>query len=111
MADFYRMKACAVCSMKSNVVGHHIKSFKSGGECTHENMLPLCTKHHAEIHTIGLNSFAKKYETVKQQLKWKRWQYDGFMQKWMRLEDGGWVETETPPPCPYCEEGPKKCDC
>ena len=42
-----------------NVSAHHVKSRKSGGDDL--QTIPLCAFHHQEVHTIGRESFQKKY--------------------------------------------------
>jgi len=41
------------------VTGHHVKSIGAGGhdEC---NEIPLCMKHHTDIHTLGRKTFAER---------------------------------------------------
>ena len=41
---------------------HHIRTRGSGGGDESENLLALCTTHHTEAHTMGIQSFANKYE-------------------------------------------------
>jgi hypothetical protein len=63
-AAFVRSFACAVSTIG---VAHsvfdkhaaHIKSRGAGGSSKH--LIPLCGKHHAEQHAIGIKSFAAKY--------------------------------------------------
>lgn len=57
-------KTCAVCGRKGEL--HHADSVGTGRnrkEICHIGMqaLPLCRKHHTEVHTIGRESFLKKY--------------------------------------------------
>lgn len=40
----------------------HLKSKATGGKDT----FPLCTKHHNEIHNIGIVTFQRKYNIDKQ---------------------------------------------
>jgi hypothetical protein len=56
-------KPCIVCNESSDgkVCYHHIKSRKSGGCDSDFNLLPLCLKHHNEIHQYGRNYFIKQY--------------------------------------------------
>lgn len=57
-------KKCCICGKKADL--HHVDSVGMGRDRTeivHEGMkvLPLCREHHTEIHTIGRDSFLKKY--------------------------------------------------
>jgi len=55
-------KACLIDKMcLGHVTAHHKKSVGAGGDDSLENLMPLCTKHHTEIHQIGKQSFKKKY--------------------------------------------------
>jgi hypothetical protein len=53
------------CKINENcfgqVTGHHVKSKGSGGSDTEDNLWPLCVKHHAEIHNLGVFTFCDKY--------------------------------------------------
>jgi len=57
-------KKCPICGKKADL--HHYESIGMGRNrdtIIHEGMevLPLCREHHTEVHTIGRNSFMKKY--------------------------------------------------
>lgn len=57
-------KACAVCGKKAEL--HHVDAVGTGRnrkEICHIGMrcLPLCRKHHNEIHNIGKDDFMKRY--------------------------------------------------
>lgn len=57
-------KKCALCGGKAEL--HHVDAIGSGRdrkEIIHKGMrvLSLCRKHHAEIHTIGKDTFFDKY--------------------------------------------------
>ena len=52
---------CELCNSESEV--HHIYSRGRWGlsaEVT-ANKINLCRKHHSQVHTIGVQTFAKKY--------------------------------------------------
>lgn len=51
-----RLEAC-----HGPVDKHHIKTRKSGGSDEPFNLIPLCRKHHTEIHQIGSVTFIEKY--------------------------------------------------
>lgn len=40
---------------------HHVRSRGAGGR-DHKNIVPLCRKHHTELHTIGKVTFEDKYK-------------------------------------------------
>jgi len=92
LAAFYRERPCAACKDTFQTVGDHIKSFGSGGECVHENMWSLCFEHHREKTDKGLTFFVEKYKLDKILIA-KGWQFDEFTQKWMRLNEKGYIET------------------
>lgn len=57
-------KKCVICGKKADL--HHVETVGMGrdmDEIIHEGMevLPLCREHHSEIHTIGRDTFLKKY--------------------------------------------------
>lgn len=57
-------KKCPVCGRRAEL--HHLNAVGMGrdrAEIIHEGLevLPLCREHHTEIHTIGRDSFLKKY--------------------------------------------------
>lgn len=57
-------KKCPICGKKADL--HHYENIGAGRNrdtIIHEGMevLPLCREHHTEIHTIGRDTFMKKY--------------------------------------------------
>lgn len=57
-------KKCPICGKKADL--HHVSALGMGRDRTeiiHEGLevMPLCREHHTEIHTIGRESFLKKY--------------------------------------------------
>lgn len=57
-------KKCCVCGARADL--HHVDHVGMGrnrNEIVHEGMkvLPLCREHHTEAHTIGQDSFQRKY--------------------------------------------------
>lgn len=48
----YLDKPCFICGLLPSVA-HHLKSKGSGGPDKIWNLIPLCKKHHTEIHKIG----------------------------------------------------------
>ena len=57
-------KKCPICGKKADL--HHVKAIGAGRDRTqiiHEGLevMPLCREHHTEAHTMGMDSFCKKY--------------------------------------------------
>lgn len=57
-------KKCPICGKRADL--HHVSAIGMGRDRTeiiHEGLevMPLCREHHTEIHTIGRDSFMKKY--------------------------------------------------
>lgn len=57
-------KKCPICGKKADL--HHYENIGMGRDrdtIIHEGMevLPLCREHHTEVHTIGRNTFMKKW--------------------------------------------------
>lgn len=57
-------KKCPICGKRADL--HHYENIGAGrsrDKIIHEGMevLPLCREHHTEIHTIGRDTFMKKY--------------------------------------------------
>lgn len=62
-----KYKRCAVCGRKADL--HHVDAVGMGydrKEIGHEGMraLPLCRKHHIEVHTIGATDFEQTYHLI-----------------------------------------------
>lgn len=74
-------QVCTVCGKKS-VDLHHWKSRGSGGSDDESNLLPVCRKHHSELHQIGSKTFADKYKQVKMWLRLNGWQLDPVLLRW-----------------------------
>jgi hypothetical protein len=53
---------------------HHVRSRGSGGDDVPENLMPLCARHHAEIHQVGTIKMASKYSIVRQWLELTGWE-------------------------------------
>lgn len=85
MAKNYKSnKPCIVCGMNQDnmVTFHHIYTRKAYPEYSEEkfNLMPLCQKHHNEIHQIGTVSFSQKYQSAEDWLVRNGWE----------LSFGGW---------------------
>jgi hypothetical protein len=76
---------CIVCN-KKGIDYHHIKSRGAGGTDHDWNLLPLCRKHHTEVHKIGLRTFAQKYPNVSKFLRINGWQFNPILLNWSHEE-------------------------
>lgn len=77
---------CTVCS-RIDAELHHVKTRKSGGSDNPHNLMPLCRKHHTEIHQIGTTTFSEKYPIAKNWLISNHWNKYGFVLKWKHDEE------------------------
>ena len=59
----HRRKPCLVCGTTPTDVAH-IRTKKASGIDEPFNYYPLCRKHHAEQHSLGVISFLVKYPKV-----------------------------------------------
>lgn len=72
-----RMTPCLIChrvpSKEHPNDPHHITTRKAGGDDTRQNLMPLCRKHHTEIHK-SIGKMAWRYPIIKSWLmKHKRY--------------------------------------
>ena len=51
---------------------HHVKTRGAGGCDSSFNLMPLCRKHHTEVHTIGITSMSEKYTRVNKKIPVKK---------------------------------------
>jgi hypothetical protein len=72
------------CVLPTCSDAHHVKSVGSGGHDLETNVIPLCRKHHTEIHAIGLNRFSEKYAKVSVWLSRNGWSYNSNCNRWTR---------------------------
>jgi len=56
---FITQGKCSVCSYVGEIDLHHLKSRKSGGPDTENNLIELCREHHVAIHSLGRTTFIK----------------------------------------------------
>lgn len=56
---------CFVCGKPGPSDPHHITSKGAGGGDVVSNLIPLCRRHHTEIHKVGLSKFAWNYPKFK----------------------------------------------
>lgn len=65
-------QSCLICN-KSPVDVHHLTTKGAGGDDVESNLVPICRKHHSELHQYGLGKFSWKYPRIKEFLvKMKR---------------------------------------
>lgn len=64
---------------------HHLKTVGSGGDDVAENVVPLCQKHHIEIHASGISAMARKYPLFASWLDGAGWSEDE-LNGWSRHE-------------------------
>ncbi len=76
--------SCLVCGCESEK--HHIKTRGAGGDDSEYNLMDLCRIHHTEVHSLGLTTFANKYEQVNKWLLKYNWEFNEFLNKWRRAE-------------------------
>jgi hypothetical protein len=69
--------------------GHHLKTRGSGGPDETWNMMPVCTLHHNQAHSLGLIRMSIKYPQVRQWLDDNGWQFDEYSGKYLRSNHGG----------------------
>lgn len=69
LLDYYHQLPCVVCHCYGTTVAHHIKTKGAGGDDSVENLIPLCTSHHQEIHNIGRDSMLERYQFLDGYLK------------------------------------------
>lgn len=77
---------CLICA-RQPVDAHHVKSQKSGGDDSVQNLMPLCRNHHQELHKKGLSSMADRYSGVLIWLEAAGWEYNNFLLKWARAKE------------------------
>ena len=83
---------CVGCGVKGVCDLHHLKTRAAGGTDEPHNLLMVCRICHTKIHGKGLKWFSDKYPKAATILRYNKWKFDGFMNKWMRLTEEGWDE-------------------
>lgn len=82
--SFQTEEPCAACETESfQRCFHHVKHRGSGGLDSPWNMMPLCQKHHNEIHLWNNTKFANEYENVKAWFIANDWSFSETYQKWI----------------------------
>jgi hypothetical protein len=71
---------CTVCSVwgEGLVCFHHLHHRGSMGTDHPKNLMPLCQKHHNEVHQLALTRFSAKYPPAKEWLLNNGWHVNGF---------------------------------
>ncbi len=90
MENFKSDEPCAACGEERDgyVCYHHCKSQKAHSELKYEsyNHMPLCLKHHTEIH-YGTIKMAEKYPGVRRWLINNDWYICELMDRWTHDAD------------------------
>lgn len=60
---------CCACGVWYGIDAHHILSRGSGGPDTIANLLPLCRKHHTEIHQYGITKMTELYSALRNYIR------------------------------------------
>lgn len=64
--EYYEwVKGFDICAVSDDrclggLTGHHVKTVGAGGK-DYGNVVPLCTRHHTAVHTIGRISFERQF--------------------------------------------------
>ena len=69
-----RSHKCIICTelgtyQEFPTEADHLTTRGAGGGDEQENLWPLCTRHHAERHQIGIRTFVKKYKAARMYLE------------------------------------------
>ena len=83
----YRRHPCLLCKTTQGVVAHHIKTKGSGGPDVLWNLIPLCPRHHDEVHRKGLKDFTNRYGPAKAWLLFWGWSFDVVADQWFPPEE------------------------
>lgn len=62
---------CGVCGTTKNIQVHHIVPFRLTQDNSHENLIPLCTKHHKWIEMMFVETEAHDVDIDTQGVIWK----------------------------------------
>ena len=64
--DWVKSFPCSVCATDQCIEPHHLKGHGHSGTRKADDRLtmPLCSKHHRELHDHGYQSFDKKYKRM-----------------------------------------------
>lgn len=59
-----RKRPCLLC-FKRPTEAHHVVTRGAGGDDSEENCIALCSVHHREIHKLGVETFADRYQAFR----------------------------------------------
>ena len=68
----------------NEVTYHHVKSRGSWGHDEYWNLMPLCRKHHIQVHNIGLINLCHRYPNVKDWLISNNWEL--LRERWKHVD-------------------------
>ena len=54
LLDYVKTLPCCICGERKNIDPSHLTSRGAGGSDTFNNVIPLCRKHHMEMHRNGM---------------------------------------------------------
>ena len=82
-----RSLGCCVCIDEKKpliypVESHHIQTRARMGDDVETNLLPVCTRCHRLLHSMGLTTFAKKHPVVTALLTHMDWEFDEYSGRW-----------------------------
>ena len=82
LAKKFKGQKCIVCNQPGE--GDHIKHFAGDSrKDVEDNIWCLCREHHVLKHTIGLNSFVRRYGLQEELLR-RGFEWDDFYDGWMK---------------------------
>ena len=75
------MDTCLACNL-IHIDYHHVKSRGAGGCDGKHNLMPLCRRHHVQIHKLGLNNMVSNYSKIRLFLYTHGYEYDEIRNKY-----------------------------
>ena len=99
MKNFSTTQGCSACGFYFEGMSclHHVYTRKARPDLQLKNfnLMPLCAKHHSEIHNSPLTEMAEKYSGVMKFLIDNEWMLDEFTKKWFNYRaQKGFYNTE-----------------
>jgi hypothetical protein len=85
MKNYQAHESCTACgTLGVDRCYHHILTRKARPDLKDAifNKIPLCLTHHNEIHAIGTQRFAQRWERVYEWLVKNGWTIDEYTGKW-----------------------------